>query len=135
LRSQRAFPVNFFVFSDLNDKDVPDITEKIGNDESMNFGNDNGLTKKDDNNKKNLTRFSYIPTFSYGSNQKDKKILREANKITSLKRFTRISRSKKTRGKRPVAAANKSKQSQVTKGIKCACNPFVNREWLGKLDK
>ena len=109
MRFQRAFPAGLFAFSDLNDGDVPDVTEKIGNDESMNFGNNNGFTEKDDNNRRSFTRFSYIFTFSYGSNQEDEKFFGEANKIISLKRSIRIPRSKKARGKRLVAAVNKFK--------------------------
>jgi hypothetical protein len=111
LRSQRAFPASLFILSDSNDKDVPDVTEKIKNDESIDFGDNNGLTKKDDNNRKNLTRFNHTFTFSYGSNQEDEKIFRKADKAISLKRFIKIPHFKKARGKRPAAAVNKSKQS------------------------
>jgi hypothetical protein len=68
LQSQRAFPASLFILSDLNDEDVPNVTEKIGSDESIDLGNNSGLIEKDDNNRKNFTRFSHILTFSYGSN-------------------------------------------------------------------
>jgi hypothetical protein len=65
LRSQRASPANLFVYSDSNDEDV---TGRIEGDESIDLGDDSGFTEKDDNDRKSFTRFSYIPTFSYGSN-------------------------------------------------------------------
>jgi hypothetical protein len=135
LRSQRASPANLFVLSDLNDKDIPDVTEKIKGDESMDFGDNSGFIEKDDNNRKSFTRFNHTLTFSYGSNQEDEKFFRKADKVVSFKRFIKTSRSKKARGKRLVTVIGKPKQSQVTKGVKCACNPLVNREWLGELDE
>jgi hypothetical protein len=95
LRSQRAFSAGLFILSDLNNKNVPDVTGRIGNEKSMNFGNNNGLTEKDDSDMGILTRFSHSPTFFYGFNQEDKE----------------IPRSTKARGKRPVAAVGKLKQS------------------------
>jgi hypothetical protein len=110
LRSQRAFSAGFFILSDLNDKDVPDVTGKIESDESINFGDNNGFTEKDDSDIGTLTRFNHNPTFSHGFNQEDKEILGEADEIISLKRSKKVPRSTKTRGKRSVTAVGKFKQ-------------------------
>jgi hypothetical protein len=110
LRSQRAFSASLFIPSDLNNKNILDIIGKIGNDKSINLGNNNGFIKKNDSNMGTLTRFSHNLTFSYGSNQENKEILRKADKIISFKRSKKAPCSTKTRGKRPVAAVNKFKQ-------------------------
>jgi hypothetical protein len=111
LRSQRAFSAGLFIPSDSNDEDIPDITGKIGNDENINLGDNSGLTEKNDSDMGILTRFSHNPTFFYGSNQENKKILKEADEVTSLERSKKAPRSTKARGKRPAAAVNKFKQS------------------------
>jgi hypothetical protein len=109
LRSQRAFSASFFVPSDSNDENIPDITRKIGSDESIDFGDDSGLTEKDDSDMGTLTRFNHNPIFSYGSNQENKEILGEVDEITSLERFKKAPRSTKACGKKPAAAVGKFK--------------------------